>query len=166
MKNNEYALLSKLIEIAEEFDKHNINIFDGRGRGRKQCPKCRVYIGVRHKICVCKHVFQKKVDIELETESPECIEARNFMVCLGYYPGGLSIVFAPRGKCPVKFDGDMAAWADKVVEIYYGDNYVLSPEALQYMMGHFTKINSVEYHKNKADLNEWIAGVKNISFLD
>jgi hypothetical protein len=99
-----------------------------------------------------------------EVNSPEAIEARNFINSLGYYPMGLSVVFTPRGKCPIKFKGDIGDWADKMVERYYGDNYVISPEALVYMIGKFSKFNSTEYHKNKADLNKWIEGIKNESF--
>ena len=160
MSDNGETLLSELIEIAEEFDKPTINIFDGRGRGRKQCPECRVYIGVRHKICVCKHVFQKKAEPVAEAMSPECIEARNFINGLGYYPGGLSIVFTPRGKCPIKFKGDVADWADRVIERFYGESYVIAPEGLVFMLGQFSRFNSDEYHSNKLELEEWIEKTK------
>lgn len=164
MNDNDDMILNELIQIAEEFDKPKINVFDGRGRGRKQCPECKVYIGVRHKVCVCKHTFKKKREPVPEALSPECIEARNFIAALGYTPLGLSIIFTPRGKCPVKFKGDMADWADKVIERYYGDNYVLAPTALVYMIGQFSRFNSDEYHQNKEDLKDWIEGIKNESF--
>lgn len=34
--------------------------FDGPGKGRKQCPGCNKYLGVRHKKCKCGHEFKPR----------------------------------------------------------------------------------------------------------
>lgn len=147
-------------EILNAVEKQEIKIFSGRGRGRKQCPECKVYIGVRHKVCVCKHKFVKKPEPVPEIDSPEYVEAREFITALGYNHVGFRILFIPRGKCPVKFKGNVVEWADAVVERYYGDNFILAPSALYYMLGHFTPMNSKSYFKNKKQLTKWIAEVK------
>jgi hypothetical protein len=156
----EMTEITDLIKLVEELEKPQIRVFDKRGRGKKQCPKCQRIIGVRNTVCICKHKFLKKVEIQ-EVNSPECIEARNFVNALGYCPLGMTVLFTPEGKCPIKFKGDIGDWADKLIERYYGANYVLAPEALQYMMGHLTAMNSDEYHSNKLELAEWIKGIKN-----
>ncbi len=150
--------IDNILEIMDGIpeDKPQIKIFDGRGRGRKQCPKCQKFIGVRHKICVCKHVFQKKPEPIPEVDGPEYVEARNFVSALGYNHIGFRVLFAPRGTCPVKFNGDVPEWADEVVERYYGDNFILSPIALRYMLDKFSPILSDSYMDNRIALREWI----------
>ena len=34
-------------------------VYDGPGRGRKQCPKCEIYVGVKTGICNCGHDFSE-----------------------------------------------------------------------------------------------------------
>ena len=140
--------------------KPDINVFDGRGRGRKECPECRRYIGVRHKVCICKHEFKKKEQPVTEVEGPEYIEARDFMSALGYNHIGFRILFIPRGECPVKFTGSVSEWADAVIERYYGYFYLMSPMALRYMLDKFSPVLSDRYKENRKALYKWISQVK------
>lgn len=154
--------VSKLQKLVQELgeEKPEIKVFKKKGRGRKQCPECQRFIGVRHKFCICKHVFQKKPEPVLEIDSPEYVEARSLVSALGYNHLGFRILFIPSGKCPVKFKGDVGKWADQVIERYYGEGYILAPSALRYMLNNFSPMNSESYVKNKQALEEWISKIK------
>lgn len=36
-----------------------VKVYDEGGKGRKQCSRCKKYVGVRQTICACGHVFSK-----------------------------------------------------------------------------------------------------------
>lgn len=45
------------------------------GRGRKQCPACQIYIGVRSNTCVCGHLFNPDAATKVEkTDEPKEIK--------------------------------------------------------------------------------------------
>jgi hypothetical protein len=46
-------------------------VFDGPGRGRKQCPKCSNYIGVLTKACNCGHEFAARQGVKVKIQKPK-----------------------------------------------------------------------------------------------
>ena len=62
-------------------------MYDGPGRGRKQCPNCKKYIGVRNYKCQCGHVFTNTVvknPVRIITDSPgrgrkQCPNCRKYV---------------------------------------------------------------------------------------
>ena len=58
-------------------------VYDESGKGRKQCPACKKYVGIFVKVCVCSHVFVKKVawycaddsrtEVRTDTETGCCL---------------------------------------------------------------------------------------------
>jgi len=43
-----------------------VNVYNEAGRGRKQCPACQKYVGVRNAKCVCGHDFHAERPAETE----------------------------------------------------------------------------------------------------
>ena len=52
-----------------------IKTYTEAGRGRKQCPKCNTYVGVRNAKCVCGHDFKENDGDEPEAEVNTYTEA-------------------------------------------------------------------------------------------
>ena len=127
-------------------------VFDGPGRGRKQCKSCQAYVGVRSAICVCGASFGG------EKESPNASTApvRTFQekkleskptastltpslaprLASGKAPllqKGNQVTIAPAGPCPVTLKETDARsvidWAREVQEKYVN---TLTPFALRY----------------------------------
>lgn len=127
--------LAQLINDADNVEPQpKIKTFDKRGRGRKQCPKCKVIIGVRHKVCICGHTFKRKQKKKWHRD-PEVAKAINLLAGLGYYPSKqYRILYVPAGKPPVKFQGAVKRWATNTAQDYYLRNYIVAPSCLVYLL--------------------------------
>jgi hypothetical protein len=74
------------------------------GKGRKECPQCHVFVGVRTLTCVCGHNFvigQSKKDTSRPVEEPVSDEDRRYAIAAGLDSGGV-MVYAGSGPCPAK----------------------------------------------------------------
>ena len=127
--------LSEIAAIINGLDKPVIKTYTERGRGKKQCPKCKVIVGVRTKICSCGRVFTKQSKTTSLPRDPEVSKAINLVAGLGSYPSkGYSIIYAPVGPKPqLEKDGDVIEWATKIIHKQYACEKIVSPGCLRYL---------------------------------
>ena len=165
---NEDELFSVLDEEEDKEEETNIQTeekviqtYSERGRGKKQCPKCQVIIGVRNKICPCGHKFIKKEDLPKPID-PMRQPTLDFMQSLGYF-GGNNIVYIPSGKCPVELkvekEGDVIEWAKDVLDFCLGKDNVLALSGLVYWLSRIHSPYTKEFKKLKGELDEWYEGI-------
>ena len=126
------------------------------GRGKKQCPECKVYLGVRNGKCICGHEFvpvQKKV--LPKKEAPEGQEPKPDFNRKDFFSTKIS---TPAGKCPANLvDTDyetVKEWAGKILRHGEAKNVVYSARALRYWARQFYDIFSEEYKLVSQHVNE------------
>jgi hypothetical protein len=135
-------------------------VFDGPGRGRKQCKSCQAYVGVRSAICVCGASFggEKEkpapmVRVLQEKPSPQVKAPQEKMVsstpaqapapvplaprlASGKAPllqKGNQVTIVPAGPCPVKLkEIDSRSVIDWSREVQEKYSSTLTPFALRY----------------------------------
>jgi hypothetical protein len=115
------------------------------GRGRKLCPSCKMYPGVRSKICNCGHEFKpsasKKISIKVPTDITNLVEPEESdEVRVSKYNGIRgTIVLIPNGKPKHKLEGtsydDVFNWVTKTRNDF-SEGY-LTTEALCYWVKYF-----------------------------
>lgn len=74
------------------------------GKGRKECPACHAFVGVRTLTCVCGHEFLIGQSVKSEEKSPEATisdEDRRYALAVGCAQGA-RMVYAGAGPCPAK----------------------------------------------------------------
>jgi len=107
-----------------------IKTYDDGGRGKKQCPACKKYIGARNAICACGHEFSKAPATQpvqpksvgaaaapvrrvQEAEQPQEYTPGRHVLCT--VRGRTEV---PAGACPIKLTGTdiqtVEEWAEKV----------------------------------------------------
>lgn len=97
---------------AKSISSGKVNKYSLPGKGRKECPDCKIFVGVRTSKCECGHVFGfkdpvKVVPIKVEDKNekfsiPVSDEDRRYAVAVGLSKG-CTMVFAGAGKCPATF---------------------------------------------------------------
>lgn len=150
-------------EILEDVIKSDSTIkrYDSPKRGRKLCPDCEFYVGLRTKVCECGHKFtkaDKKIDPQKKDKIVEKPSTEDKLYSLSVNPYGGRIVYSGSGPIPYKpistdYDG-IADMCDNIV--YDGQNegkiYTVSAIKLwiQGLYGYKTeKYNSVCEHIDK-----------------
>lgn len=127
-------LADKVVALTDE-STPTIKTFTKRGRGKKQCPKCRVIVGVRNAECICGHTFVAKSKTVEKIIDSEVYDAINLVAGLGNYPGkGYAILYVPAGNPLVKFRGNVISWAESTIRSYFDEQYVVSPFCLRYLL--------------------------------
>ena len=133
-----------------------IKIHSTPGRGKKQCPECKVYLGVRNGKCICGHEFvpvQKKV--LPKKEAPEGQESKPAFDRKDFFTVKISI---PAGKCPANLmSTDYEAveeWVGKVKLRGEAVNVIYAARALRYWARQFYDIFSEEYKLVSQHVNE------------
>lgn len=141
--------------------------YDGPGRGRKQCPECQKFIGVRCHECVCGYKFgtnhhkegarpapkpraQDGLDRFFSDEEPK--PAAQAAVLARPSPrqhDHCRSVSTPAGKCPVKLGSsnptEVEFWAHSVVAKGRESGIAYAVSALVYWIREFYEIGSREY---------------------
>lgn len=150
-------------EAGEKKDKQ-VKTFDGPGRGRKQCPECNIYLGVRNKVCLCGHEFKKRDKAPVKAKKAKVVEeesdtSNEKVIVPNTNRSYKEIVFAPAGKPSVplnSFDEEVVLdWASKVRsngldhEIYY------STSAIIYYLRYYTSVFSDDFARAKSLIREW-----------
>jgi len=129
------------------------------GRGKKLCPNCQNYIGVRTAKCSCGHEFVVKTTIKSETTShsasPNTPSRPNSC--------SLRSVESPAGRCPVAptnlvSDEAIQNWAKSVLDNGLEDGIMYSTRAVVYFIREFWGVNTPEYKKVKGLVYETLGG--------
>jgi len=119
------------------------------GRGRKHCPGCNKYPGVRSKTCPgCNHVFAAKpktAQIKIRVhpaKEKKVVKGSKLKEPKGEYDGlRQSVILIPAGKCPVELKEAsipaISKWMADVREARRDRNEYLSDEALCYWTREF-----------------------------
>lgn len=126
--------------------------FSGSGRGRKQCPSCKQYVGVRTKQCACKHSFERKKGRRVEVEGkPANKKSKTKDALSTSLPSRerLATVIAPAGKCPFVLAGtsyeEVMGWAQAVRGRGFDKSEYYTVSALKYYARYFFDIFSDDY---------------------
>lgn len=131
------------------------------GRGRKHCPGCNKYPGVRSAVCSgCGHKFEAKkpmktLKIKVRTGSAptEEVTAPVEQPTRSSYTQAGPIILIPRGKPPVKLEGtsieEVKEWMRATREAH-SDGY-LTYEALCYWVRYFYPFYSMKDGKFSRD---------------
>lgn len=127
------------------------------GRGRKQCPQCQTYQGVRTRTCACGFSFNGKLPEAPKSghkgkkQCPQCQAYQGvrtqICACGWAFDGSQPVakdpdevvvrnlleaqILTPSGKCPVPFEGNIQSW---VSELCSKHNY--APSAIKYFLRH------------------------------
>lgn len=109
-----------------------MNTWKEPGKGRKQCPACDLYVGVRGAVCECGHIFYatkpkpKKAEDELK-----------------------ETIMIPGGKCPVELTAidkkTVMTWCLDVWAHHQGQKQKIAASTLKYYARYFYDVFSEEY---------------------
>lgn len=119
------------------------------GRGKKQCPDCEVYVGVRTYHCECGHQFvdKKTKKQKREEEDAATPEEILYAACIGS-PGG-RFVYAGRGRPSVRLTSlDQQVvfdYCNLVVHEGIQERLIYTPQAIKCYIQHQFGYNSEEY---------------------
>jgi hypothetical protein len=130
------------------------NTWTEKGPGRKQCPSCGVYVGVRSNTCVgCQHVFQKKRTASKAAEraaSPKDSTASSDGPredTAASVSDRRENLFTPSGRCPVPLEEtDSTAvrnWMERLVGLHPKQRLLKS--CFRYWARSYFSIRSDEY---------------------
>ena len=119
----------------------NSKTFESGGRGKKQCEKCKVYVGVKTSICPkCSYEFNRKKIINLndkfELDDSEYLPA---------YISGLNmptgkrvvVIYTPSGKCPINLNSsatkeEIYTFCQDIVDYGLSLNKLYVPSSIKY----------------------------------
>ena len=145
-----------------------IKTHDAPGRGKKQCPQCKIYIGVRNRVCVCGHEFvaaQKKSTSM--AQAPKKQEAKPVFNRKDFFSTTIS---TPAGKCPANLaDTDyetVKEWSGKILRHGEAKNVVYAVSALRYWARQFYDIFSEEHKLITQHLNEIMTPTLEVGYDD
>jgi hypothetical protein len=144
-----------------EAEERKPTVFDGPGRGRKQCQNCQSYVGVRNKTCpVCGTAFankyaQRTVKVA-KLSKPKKAEAETketkptMRIPEGIDPNRVTHrILIPAGKCPAKLESAdreaIEAWIKEIESVYAKRHEILMPEGYRYYARYFFDVHSDEF---------------------
>lgn len=136
-------------------EKEKMTTYTEGGRGRKQCPKCEVYLGVRVAECECGHEFGKATAEKKEqVTDPGTILARREANMFGWAG---RITLTPAGACPVKLkdtnEDTVHAWCEHVISIWQQEERsFLCSKAMRYFAHEFYDIFGSDYQAVKGHI--------------
>ena len=141
---------------------------NGGGKGRKQCPSCKKYVGVRTLTCDCSHEFgvakpkssgvvkpiaSKKPKLE-EPEEPEEEEEEEEEDAQP--EGRVRRIWTPAGGSPARLGGtsreEVHCWAEKVRKSGFNKGLHYLVQAVLYWAREFYDINGPDYQIVRAHL--------------
>jgi len=130
--------------------------YDSPGRGRKPCPSCGKYAGVRSRICEnCGSSFGSVAQDSVAVETSRTVAGKSVVRPVYEEVVTLSVAI-PAGKCPFSLSNSepetVSAWADKVSDHARQSGKRLLPSALRYYVRQFFDFHSEEYRRVAAML--------------
>ncbi len=117
------------------------NVYVRAGKGRKLCPDCGSYVGVRTSFCECGHEFIKgqstnasTADKNSQFEEPLSDEDKRYIRAIGCGKGG-RVIYAAAGECPAKLLGidyeSVSNFCDDVVFSGFALGKIYMPGAIK-----------------------------------
>lgn len=147
------------------FVERDIKTSDTPSRGRRQCLNCKLYIGVRNKVCICGYEFDKP---KIRVASPKEITfienpiPSSAMVAIASCAGvGRfdDIILTPSGKVPFAPDSfdetGIHEWATRLRESELRKGRYLTAQAIIFYARQFAEIHSNEFREMKMFIENW-----------
>lgn len=157
------ALISEVMSTAA---KPTSKTFDKAGRGRKQCPECNTYVGVRTSMCTCGHDFSSDVKKNhINPDREDVLEESLVKYINGIKPGlnKVLIIFTPSGKCPLildKYDYESVQnFCEELVDLGLKDGRLYMPSAIKLWLGKQLDRSSDKFKEVVVHLDKWIKTV-------
>jgi len=112
------------------------SVTQGAGRGKKKCPTCSSFVGVRTHLCSCGYEFVKgssKQKVDFYNDKPDDID---LVFSRKMYSGNTGpIIFTPSDECPIKYKNmDVVEWLENMLCEGRSQNKAYSPSALKYYL--------------------------------
>lgn len=129
------------------------------GRGRKQCPECELYVGVRTYKCECGYQFVDKVPKkEQEQKEDEATdEERLYAMCIGSHGG--RFIYTSRGSAPVQLTDitleTICNYCEEVVFKGLDEGNIYTIQAIKNYLQHQLEYNSKEYKQACGYVDQW-----------
>jgi hypothetical protein len=142
-------------ELFQKFLKKDNN----PGRGKKQCPDCEMYVGIRTYQCDCGHKFvEKKTKEELRSEENQPTdEERLYAQCVGAPSGRL--VYRGSGSPPVKLTKITPEFVSDYCNLIVHDGImngkIYTVSAIKGYLQHQYGYNSGEYMSASVLVDKW-----------
>lgn len=140
-----------------------MNKYSLPGRGRKQCPECKTYVGVRTQDCECGYKFNfnssEDKPVASKYDDPPLTDDENrYIFAIGAGKGG-RVVWTGAGESPAKLvgtdDKSVKQFCDDVVFSGMSDGKIYMPNAIRCWLRHTLGASSQSYKKAVAFVNEW-----------
>lgn len=146
-----------------------VTVFDGPGRGRKQCPNCKQYVGARISMCKCAYKFTKGETTKLR-EKPESIlfenkdsteptvESRDHKLAQALGVPCKTHTRAIGHPPEVSLDLDkVPSFCEQLVLYGYREfDTFYTPEALKHLVGHRYGFASEVYDEFCVKCDQWV----------
>ena len=156
-------------EILGSLDKKSVskNVYVCAGRGRKPCPKCGNYVGVRSSLCECGHEFVKgqttvaTADKNKAFEEPLSDEDKRYIRAIGCGNGG-RVIYTGAGKPPAKLTGidyeSVSEFCDNVVFAGIANGKIYMPGAIKNFARHVVGDTAMSMVTISDYIDDWYSG--------
>ncbi len=128
-------------------------------RGKKRCPDCSAFVGVRTYKCECGYQFVDKKTKAEQRQQADCAteEERLYAMCIGANGGRL--VYAASGRpaarlAYVTYDA-VVDYCEMVVYEGKQNRQIMTPKAIKNYLQHQFGYNSEEYRQACVLVDQW-----------
>ena len=132
-----------------------IKTYDEGGKGKKPCPSCKKYVGLRVAVCACGHQFvsKAKVDKVVEADATESQPEEPKPARRQSQGGSRMRIHTPAGACPHRLDSSdeqaVEQWAERVRKTFMDrDGSWLTVAALKYFVHEFYDMHDLVHGEN------------------
>jgi hypothetical protein len=132
------------VEVPADAEAKIVKTYDEGGKGKKPCPSCKKYVGLRVAVCACGHQFvsKAKVDKVVEADAAEPQSEEPKPARRQSQGGSRMRIHTPAGACPHRLDSSdeqaVEQWAERVRKTFMDrDGSWLTVAALKYFVHEF-----------------------------
>ena len=142
-------------EIYERFLKKT----DSPGRGKKQCPDCEMYVGIRTLTCTCGYVFGKSKNKDKKAEEIDVPsdEDKLYAACIG--ANGGRFVYRASGSPSITLQDlsieSVFDYCNLVTNEGITQNKIYTVSAIKGFLQHQFGYNSGEYMSASVMVDKW-----------
>jgi hypothetical protein len=162
MNVNVDELMADILESKTVSDK-KVNKYSLPGRGRKQCPDCQSYIGVRTQNCECGHefVFNENGEnpvVSKYDDPPLSDEDNRYVLAIGCGKGG-RVVHVGAGAPPAELkmcdEQSVRNFCEDIVAAGYKDGKIYMPRAIKNFMRHVIGDRAITNNFTDVYIDKW-----------